>query len=100
MISALRPPADAVCRYRPEPRWQRRAARAGASDAAAVVRRLACDGHVMDMAFVQSRARDLHEGRVVTELLEVVRAGVAHGGAEAPRELMQHVAGRSLVRHL
>ncbi len=54
----------------------------------------------MHVALVERRAGNLHEHRVVAEVLQVVRAGIAHRGPQPARQLVQHVARGALVGHL
>src|ERR1043166_2693828 len=65
-----------------------------------IIRALARDRHVVDVALAQARAGDAHEARLVAELGEARGADVAHGGAQAAGELMQHGRDRALVGHL
>ena len=67
-----------------------RACRRPRSHPARVVRALAGDGHVVDVAFAQARRRDADELRLVMELVEVLGADIAHRGAQAAGELVQH----------
>src|SRR5882757_11422274 len=67
---------------------------------AGVVRALARDGDVVDVAFAQARAGDAHELRLLMELGQVPRADVSHRRAQAAGELMHDVADWALVGHL
>src|SRR6267154_5188921 len=67
---------------------------------AGVIRALARDGDVVDMAFAQARAGDAHELRLLMELGEVSRADIPHRRAQSPGELMHDVSDRALVGHL
>src|SRR5690349_10296275 len=65
-----------------------------------IVRRLARNRHVVDVAFAQARAGDADELRLVVQLLHVARADIAHRGTKTAGELMHDVADRALVGHL
>src|SRR5260370_8160310 len=67
---------------------------------AGVVRALARDGDVMDVAFAQARAGDAHELRLLVELGKVSGADISHRGPQATCELMHDVSDRALVGHL
>src|ERR1700684_1879808 len=67
---------------------------------AGVVRALARDGDVVNVAFAQACAGDAHELRFVVEFGEVFRADISHRRTQATGELMHHVADRTLVGHL
>src|SRR3569623_273794 len=65
-----------------------------------VVRRLAGDHDVVDVAFAQARPRDADKARPALELLDVRRPDIAHGSPQATDELVDHRTARALVRHL
>src|ERR1700681_4519151 len=65
-----------------------------------IVRALAGNGDVVDVAFAGAGAGDAHELRLLAQLLEVAGADVAHGGAEPTGELVQDIAEWALERHL
>ena len=67
---------------------------------ARIVRAFAGDRDVMDVAFAQARVGDADELRLLVEFGEVAGADIAHRGAKAAGELVQHVADRALVGHL
>src|SRR5262249_45181848 len=71
-----------------------------ASRPARIVRALAGDGDVVGVALVQAGAGDAHELGLGVQLGERAGADIAHGGAQAAGELVQHGRGRALVRHL
>src|ERR1700733_11748761 len=64
-----------------------------------VVRRLAGDRDVVDVAFAEAGAGDADELAVLLHLGDGAVAGVAHRGFEAADQLMDDVADRALVRH-
>src|SRR6266851_4201416 len=64
-----------------------------------VVRRLAGDRDVVDVALAQTRAGDADEGAVFLHLGDRAVAGIAHRRAQAADQLMHDVADRPLVRH-
>src|SRR5258708_26628877 len=66
---------------------------------AAIVRRLAHDVDVVDMALAQARAGDAQELPFLLQLLDGGAAGVAHCRAQAADQLMDDVADRALVGH-
>src|SRR5258708_1624041 len=70
------------------------------SHAARIVGAFARDGHVVHVAFAQAGARDAHELGLAVQLGKRARPHIAHGGAQAAAELMQHGRGRALVGHL
>src|ERR1700722_8423874 len=72
----------------------------GELDPAGVVRALARDGDVVDMAFAQARASNAYELRLLVELGEVSCTDISHRRAQAARELMHDVADRALVGNL
>src|SRR5579859_475861 len=65
-----------------------------------VVRAFARDGHVMHVALALARPGDTDELRLGLEGAQARRPDIAHGGAQAADQLMQHRGDRSLVRHL
>src|SRR4051795_4389130 len=67
---------------------------------ARIVRRLARDGDVVDVAFAQASAGDADELRLLVQVLHVLGADIAHRGAETAGELVHDVADRALVGHL
>src|SRR6185312_3197744 len=68
--------------------------------AARVIRTLARDGHVVDVALAQAGARDTHELRLGVEVGQILAAHIAHRGAQAAGQLVQHVGDRALVGYL
>src|SRR5690606_34099582 len=64
-----------------------------------VVRRFLGDLHVVDVALALARAGDLHELRPGAHLLDGGTADVAHGGAQAADQLVDHAGQRAAVRH-
>jgi hypothetical protein len=52
-----------------------------------IVRALASDGDVVDVALAKSGAGDAHEARLLLELRDRLRPDIAHGGAQASGEL-------------
>src|ERR1700744_3607207 len=67
---------------------------------ARIVRRLARDRHVMDMAFAQARTGDADELCLLVEFADVARTDIAHRCTQAACELMHDIGDRPLVRHL
>src|ERR1700716_1219556 len=55
-----------------------------------IVRALARDGDVMHVALAHAGTRDAHELGLVVQLGESAGADIAHGGAQAAGELVQH----------
>src|SRR5918993_1888438 len=62
-----------------------------------IVRRLAGDRDVVDMAFRQARARDADETRALLQVLDGLRARVAHRRLHTPDQLVDDLAYRPLV---
>src|SRR5438105_5067403 len=65
-----------------------------------IVRALARDRDVVDVAFAQARAGDADELGLVVEIGKVLGADIAHRRAQAAGELVHDVADRALVGHL
>src|SRR5690606_7008435 len=65
-----------------------------------VVRRLAGDHHVVDMALAQAGAGDAHEPGPLLEVGQGRRPDIAHGGAQAADHLVQRRRDRTLVGRL
>src|SRR5262245_26630594 len=65
-----------------------------------IVRAFTRNCHIVHMAFTQSRAGDADELSLGVELVEVFRAHIPHGRADAAGQLMQHGRGRTFVWHL
>ena len=67
--------------------------------AAAIVRGFAGDGDVVDVAFTQSGAGDAAEFRVVAQITDGRRSGVAHGRLQPTDQLMDDRADGAFVRY-
>src|SRR3954464_455774 len=65
----------------------------------AVIRRLLDDLDVVHMRLAHAGGRDLDELRLGAHLVYGRGAGVAHAGAQAPHELVDHPDRAALVRH-
>src|SRR3546814_20875740 len=65
-----------------------------------VVRGLARDRHVVDMALPQARTRDPHEPRALLEIGNRRGAGLAHRRLHAADQLVDDIPGRPLDRNL
>ncbi len=64
-----------------------------------IVGRFAGDGDVVDVAFPEPGARDAAEPGVLLHFRDAAVAGVAHGRAQAPHQLVHDGAERPLVGH-
>src|SRR6476660_4616792 len=64
-----------------------------------VVRRLACDLHVVRMRFPKTGARDAYELRFRSQFVDRRAADVAHSAAEPTDHLEEHVAHRTTIGH-
>src|SRR5690554_2086601 len=64
-----------------------------------IVRGLAGDHHVVDVALLQRRLRDAHEARLLAQLGEVRRAAVAHARAQAAEQLVDAAGEAAPVGH-
>src|ERR1700678_1796 len=62
-----------------------------------IVWALAGDGYVVDVALAKSGAGDAHEARLLLELGDRLRADIAHGGPQAPGELVHDRADRPAI---
>src|SRR5215813_5367942 len=67
---------------------------------ARVIRALARDGNVVNVAFPQPGARNPHELGLVVELCEVLGADVTHRGAQSANELVHDIGNGAFIRHL
>src|SRR6476646_7904361 len=67
---------------------------------AGIVRALARDQHAVCVALVDRRRGDADKPRPFLQVGQILGAEVAHAGAQAADELVQHALGRALVRHL
>jgi hypothetical protein len=65
-----------------------------------IVRALAGDGDVVDVALAKSGAGDAHEARLLLELRNRFRPDIAHGGAQAPGELVHDRRRRTAIGRL
>src|SRR3546814_3352322 len=65
-----------------------------------IIRRLARDRNIVDMAFAQPGAGDLDEFRALAQVLEGAAAGIAHRRLHATDKLAAHILRRLLARHL
>ena len=65
-----------------------------------IIRALPGDGHVMHMAFAQARRGDAYELRFLLQILDRLGADIAHGRAQAARQLVQDTADRATIGHL
>src|SRR3546814_11177288 len=65
-----------------------------------IVRRLARDCDVVDMAFAQTRVGYAHEFGALAEILEGAAAGIAHRGLHAADHLVDHILCGAFERHL
>src|SRR5476651_1042974 len=63
-----------------------------------VVRRLAGDRDVVDVALAQAGRGDADEAAVALHLSDGAAAGIAHRGAQTADQLVDDVADRALVR--
>src|SRR3546814_20725717 len=54
----------------------------------------------MDMAFTQARIGDADKAGALLQLVDRMRASIAHRGLDTADKLMDHVLGRPLVGHL
>src|SRR4051812_37456135 len=63
-----------------------------------VVRRLFRDDHVVDVALAEALRGGADEPRRGAEVLDGLRAGVAHAGAEAADQLVEDRGERAAVR--
>ena len=91
--------AFAGCGSGPRFRGRGRARAYRVTRSCAVVRRLAGDRDVVDVALAQAGAGDAHEGAVLLHLGDRAVAGVAHRRPQAADQLVDDVADRPLVRH-
>src|SRR5258708_19416986 len=69
------------------------------SDFLPVIRRLAADGDIVDVALAQARSGDLHEAAIPLHLGDVAVAGIAHRRAQPAHELRDAVGDPHLVPH-
>jgi hypothetical protein len=60
-----------------------------------IVRALASDGDVVDVALAKPGAGDAHEARLLLELRDRLRPDIAHGGAQASGELIHDRSRRT-----
>src|SRR5262249_44258701 len=65
-----------------------------------IIRALARDDDIVHVTLAHARARDAHELGLLVQLLQGLRTHIAHGGAQAAAELVQHGRRRALVRYL
>src|SRR6185437_10688686 len=65
----------------------------------AVIGRFLGDRDIVHVALAHARVGHAHEGRARAHLLDVVAAGIAHGGAQAAGQLRQDRDQAALVRH-
>src|SRR3546814_17653536 len=65
-----------------------------------IVRRLARDCDVVDVAFAQTRVGDAHEFGALAEILEGAAAGITHRGLHAADHLVHYDLRGALERHL
>src|SRR5262245_30227028 len=70
------------------------------SAVALVVRRLARDADAVRMAFGHSCSRHAHEARTLAQGFQVLCTDVAHPGAQATNQLVQHPVDGALVGDL
>src|SRR5947209_13255539 len=59
-------------------------------NSARIIRALARDRHIVHMALAQAGRGDAHEVGLGMQVRHVLRADIAHGGAKAAGELVQH----------
>src|SRR5690625_679233 len=64
-----------------------------------VIRSLAHDMHLVDMALAEAGAGAADEWRMGAHLLDRPVGGIAQGGAETADTLVNHIAGRARVGH-
>src|SRR3546814_16991763 len=65
-----------------------------------IIRRLARDRNIVDMAFAQPGAGDLDEFRALAQVLEGAAAGIAHRRLHATDKLVDQILPRPLARPL
>src|SRR5258708_33886380 len=69
------------------------------SDFLPVIRRLAGDGDIVDVALAQARSGDLHEAAIPLHLRGVAVAGIAHRRPQPADDVVDDVGDRALLRH-
>src|SRR5262249_10459753 len=64
-----------------------------------VIRSLASNDHVMDVAFAQARAADADEPRLLLKLCNGTGAAISHAGAQAAHKLIDHRRHGAAIRN-